>query len=165
MGFMVEAPMRAAYAGLVAPLTAKDTGRRFRVCTGGAIGVASRTNMAGHLSGNAVQGKHVPFSMQQERRRFLRQTLEAPLMVRSIGSTAVHAHRGHCVDLNPYGTAGLIPGEWRPGQVVTMELTLPGIDRALILTGRVCYREELRCGFEFLAPSSEAVDLLRSVCA
>jgi hypothetical protein len=45
-----------------------------------------------------------------------------------------------------------------------MELTLPGAGDSVVLSARVCYRHELRCGFEFLAPTDEALGMIRTLC-
>jgi hypothetical protein len=78
----------------------------------------------------------------QIQRRHIRHSVEAALLVRGIGSSPAHAHRG---------------------QVVTMELNLPGTGEPVVLSARVCHRSDTRCGFEFLAPSAEAVNLLRQL--
>jgi len=83
--------------------------------------------------------------------------------VRSIGASLANGHRGHCVDLSEGGAGGVVPGEWRPGQVVTMELAVPGGDQSLVVSARVCHRDDMRCGFEFLAPSDEALTVIRAL--
>jgi hypothetical protein len=117
----------------------------------------------------ALFGNALPYTrgsqMKQSYRRYMRHAVEAPLLVRGIGSTVAHSHRGHCVDLSEGGAGCVIPeGEWPPGQVVTMEMTLPGLEKSLVVSARVCYRSGIRCGFEFLAPSKEALTVIRVLC-
>ncbi|MGE0406677.1 MAG: PilZ domain-containing protein [Candidatus Korobacteraceae bacterium] len=102
--------------------------------------------------------------MKQTHRRHIRHAVEAPLLVRGIGSSVTNSLRGHCVDLSEGGAGCMVPGEWPPGQVVTMEMTLPGMENSLVLSARVCYRNGLRYGFEFLAPSKEALTAIRVLC-
>jgi hypothetical protein len=85
-------------------------------------------------------------------------------MVRSIGARAANSQRGHTMNLSEGGTGCVIPGEWRAGQVVTLELSLPGMDRSIVLSARVCHRDDMYCGLEFLAPSPEAVSLIQAFC-
>ena len=117
----------------------------------------------------ALFGNTLPYTrgsqMKQSYRRYMRHAVEAPLLVRGIGSTVAHSHRGHCVDLSEGGAGCVIPeGEWPPGQVVTMEMTLPGLEKSLVVSARVCYRSGIRCGFESLAPSKEALTVIRVLC-
>jgi hypothetical protein len=103
--------------------------------------------------------------MKQSYRRYMRHAVEAPLLVRGIGSSVANSHRGHCVDLSEGGAGCVVPeGEWPPGQVVTMEMAFPGLEKTLVLSARVCYRSGIRCGFEFLAPSREALTAIRVLC-
>src|SRR5690348_14677972 len=90
--------------------------------------------------------------MHQHHRRYTRQPIEAALLVRGIGSSVANSQRGHCVDLCEGGAGGVVPGEWKPGQVVTMEMALPGVERSVLVSARVCHAREMRYGFEFLAP-------------
>jgi hypothetical protein len=102
--------------------------------------------------------------MKQTHRRHLRRPVEAALLVRGIGSSVANAQRGHCVDLSEAGAGVIVAGEWRPGQVVTMELNPPAGGESVLLSARVCHRNEQRCGFEFLAPSAQALNLIRALC-
>ena len=103
--------------------------------------------------------------MKQSYRRYMRHAVEAPLLVRGIGSSVANSHRGHCVDLSEGGAGCVIPeGEWPPGQVVTVEMTLPGLEKSLVVSARVCYRSGMRCGLEFLAPSKDALNVIRVLC-
>ena len=102
--------------------------------------------------------------MDQHQRRYPRQAVEAALLVRSIGSSVASAQRGHCVDLSEGGAGAIVGGPWRPGQVVTMELTPANSEGSVVVSARVCHRDDLRCGFEFLAPTADVVDLIRKLC-
>ena len=57
-----------------------------------------------------------------------------------------------------------LTGEVHPGEVVTMELTLPVAASPFKVRALARYRTGLRHGFEFLALNAEQRDLLRRVC-
>jgi len=94
--------------------------------------------------------------MIDNKRRFTRHRVEAPVLVRSIGSGATGASRGHCLNLSIGGAGAIVSGPWMPGQVVSMELALPAMDHPVLVDARLCHRNRLYCGFEFLAPSDDA---------
>ena len=55
-------------------------------------------------------------------------------------------------------------GEVTPGEVVSMELSLPVASIPLRVRALARYRDGLRHGFEFLALSEEQRQLLHRVC-
>jgi PilZ domain-containing protein len=86
-------------------------------------------------------------------------------MVWSIGSSARHASRGQCMNLTEAGAGAIIIGPWVPGQVVTIELGMPGAGQAITLQARLRHRNHVYCGFEFLGTGDRTVKQLRSACA
>src|SRR5512147_1648364 len=103
-------------------------------------------------------------AMTIERRRHLRCQFEAPLRVWSIASGSRHACRGQCVNLTEAGVGAIIAGPWLPGQVVTIELVTPGGDE-MAVPARLCHRNPVSCGFEFLGTDGRVREQLRGVCA
>jgi len=71
---------------------------------------------------------------------------------------------GRSNELGEDGVCGTLTGEVEPGEVVSMELTLPLPIQPMKLRAMVRYRSGLRHGFEFLAVSSEQRSILRRVC-
>lgn len=55
-------------------------------------------------------------------------------------------------------------GEVEPGEVVSMELSLPAASLPLRVRALARYRDGLRHGFEFLALNEEQRELLHRVC-
>ncbi len=106
--------------------------------------------------------KRAAFMLQ--RRRHERQRVEAPLVVWSIVSGGKNASRGHCLNLSESGAGAIVAGTWLPGQVVGMELVLPYFEEPLQVEARLRHRDRLYCGFEFLAPSENVRQQLRTVC-
>ncbi len=98
-------------------------------------------------------------------RRHVRQRVEAPVAVWSIGSRGKNASRGHCLDLSESGAGAIVAGTWLPGQVVGMELVLAPDEEPVVVEARLRHRTRLYCGFEFLAPSDNVRQQLRLVCS
>lgn len=57
-----------------------------------------------------------------------------------------------------------LTGQLEPGEVATLELTLPGSGTLLKLRGLVRYRDGLRHGFEFLARDEAQREAIRRAC-
>ena len=100
-----------------------------------------------------------------EKRRFGRNKIEAAIVVWTIGSSGLKAERGHCLNLSEGGAGAIISGPWLPGQVVSMELVLPAVNQTIVLDARMCHRNRMYCGFEFLAPTDELRAQLRIASA
>ncbi len=81
----------------------------------------------------------------------------------SAATSASSAWRGHCLNLSEGGAAVVVAREWLRGQVVIMELALPGYDQPLRVTARVAHCEPLFSGFEFLAAGDDVESALRAL--
>ena len=62
------------------------------------------------------------------------------------------------------GIGATLTGELEPGEVVSMELSLPMAPFPIKFRALVRYRDGLRHGFEFLALSAAQRDEIRRVC-
>ncbi len=102
--------------------------------------------------------------MNIERRRYLRCQFETPLRVWSIASGSRYASRGQCVNLTEAGVGAIVAAQWLPGQVVTIELVLPG-GNEFAIQGRLRHNHADFCGFEFLGADQRVREQLRGVCA
>lgn len=99
-----------------------------------------------------------------QQRRFARHRIHVPILVRSIGSSRAHSYRGHSLDLSEGGLGAVLEGELTPGQVVIMEVVLPGDLQPLTAQARVRHRNALRCGFEFLGPNQHMRERIATAC-
>jgi c-di-GMP-binding flagellar brake protein YcgR len=88
-----------------------------------------------------------------QRRRYARHEFEAPVFLRSAGSHAREGWRGHCLNLSEAGAGVMVPGPWRPGQVVQLEIALPAREQPLLLVARLVHGNRLYWGLEFLGMS------------
>jgi|ERR1700691_5257411 len=71
---------------------------------------------------------------------------------------------GRSTELGEDGIGATLTGEIEPGEVVSLELSLPVASVPLRLRALARYRDGLRHGFEFLALNEEQRELLHRVC-
>jgi PilZ domain len=71
---------------------------------------------------------------------------------------------GRSSEIGEDGIGGTLTEEVEPGEVVSMEITLPMSNRSMKFRALVRYRIGLRHGFEFLALSREQRAVLRELC-
>ena len=71
---------------------------------------------------------------------------------------------GRSTELGEDGIGGTLTGEVEPGEVVSMELSLPTAAYRMKFRALVRYRKGLHHGFEFLALSDQQRDAVRRAC-
>jgi hypothetical protein len=71
---------------------------------------------------------------------------------------------GRSIELGQDGIGITLTGQLEPGEVATLELTLPASGTPLKLRGLVRYRDGLRHGFEFLARDGAQHELILRTC-
>jgi hypothetical protein len=71
---------------------------------------------------------------------------------------------GRSTELGEDGIGVTLTGEVEPGEVASMDLSLPGASVPLRVRVLARYRDGLRHGFEFLALNEEQRELLHRVC-
>ena len=71
---------------------------------------------------------------------------------------------GRSIEFGQDGIGVTLTGELAPGEVATLELTLPTSSTPLKLRGLVRYRDGLRHGFEFLARDEIQREVIRRTC-
>ncbi len=100
----------------------------------------------------------------QSARRYPRYTVDARLAVQVFRGGQTTSLWGRSNELGEDGVGGTLTGPVEPGEVVSMELTVPLAAQPIKLRALVRYRSGLRHGFEFLAVTGQQRDLLRRVC-
>ncbi len=103
-------------------------------------------------------------SLPQNPRRFPRYPVDIRLSVQVFRSGETTSFWGRSSELGEDGVGGTMTGELEPGEVVSMELSLPLAARPMKLRALVRYRMGLRHGFEFLTLDAPQRDILRRVC-
>jgi hypothetical protein len=97
-------------------------------------------------------------------RRFRRHAADIRVSVEVFRPGGSASMWGRSTELGEDGIGVTLTGEIEPGEVVSMELSLPAALAPLRLRALARYRDGLRHGFEFLALSEEQRGLLRQVC-
>lgn len=97
-------------------------------------------------------------------RRFPRYPLDVRVSVKVFRPEAPLELWGRSIELGQDGIGITLTGQLEPGEVATLELTLPASGIPLKLRGLVRYRDGLRHGFEFLARDGAQHDLIVRTC-
>lgn len=98
------------------------------------------------------------------KRRFPRFPLDIRVSAKVFRPDGLIELWGRSMEFGQDGIGVTLTGELEPGEVATLELTLPGNTTPLKLRGLVRYRDGLRHGFEFLARDEIQRDLIRRTC-
>ena len=99
-----------------------------------------------------------------KQRRFPRYPLDVRVSAKVFREEAPIELWGRSIEFGQDGIGVTLNGELKPGEVATLELTLPGGCAPLKLRALVRYRDGLRHGFEFLARDTIQRDTIRRTC-
>ena len=99
-----------------------------------------------------------------KQRRFPRYPLDVRVSAKVFRAEAPIELWGRSIEFGQDGIGVTLTGELKPGEVATLELTLPGGGVPLKLRALVRYRDGLRHGFEFLARDTIQRDTIRRTC-
>jgi hypothetical protein len=97
-------------------------------------------------------------------RRFPRYALDIRVSAKVFRAESQISLWGRSIEFGQDGIGVTLTGELEPGEVATLELTLPASSTPLKLRGLVRYRDGLRHGFEFLARDELQRDAIRRTC-
>lgn len=105
-----------------------------------------------------------PKSDSRTSRRFARHGLDVRVTVHTFRSGENISFWGRTSEIGEDGIGATLTGELEPGEVVSMELSLPMAPFPIKFRALVRYRDGLRHGFEFLALSAPQREEIRRVC-
>lgn len=97
-------------------------------------------------------------------RRFPRYPLDIRVSAKVFRADAPITLWGRSIEFGQDGIGVTLTGELEPGEVATLELTLPASATPLKLRALVRYRDGLRHGFEFLARDEMQREAIRRTC-
>jgi len=97
-------------------------------------------------------------------RRYARYSLDVRVSVKVFRPQAPIELWGRSIELGQDGIGITLTGQLEPGEVATLELSLPGGATPLKLRALVRYRDGLRHGFEFLARDATQHELILRSC-
>ena len=99
-----------------------------------------------------------------KQRRFPRFSLDIRVSAKVFRADSEVALWGRSIEFGQDGIGVTLTGELEPGEVATLQLTLPANSTPLKLRALVRYRDGLRHGFEFLARDEVQRDAIRRTC-
>lgn len=99
-----------------------------------------------------------------KRRRYPRYSIDVRVSAKVFRADAPVELWGRSIELGRDGIGVTLTGQLEPGEVATLELTLPASSALLKLRALVRYRDGLRHGFEFLARDGIQEDLIKRTC-
>ncbi|HKU23535.1 MAG TPA: PilZ domain-containing protein [Terriglobales bacterium] len=97
---------------------------------------------------DGVPGPSAP--ARREPRRYPRYNMNLKVAVQVFREGVVESLWGRCNEIGQDGMSATLTGELQPGEVATLEFTLPATVLATRLRAAVRYRNGYRHGFEFL---------------
>jgi len=109
-------------------------------------------------------GRKEKVAGSQAPRRFRRYPVDIRISIQVFRPSGTVSLWGRSNELGEDGIGGTLTGEVEPGEVVSMELSLPTATYPMKFRALVRYRTGLRHGFEFLALNSQQRDALHRVC-
>ncbi len=93
-----------------------------------------------------------------------RHAVVVPLMVKVVRSGKAAFLTGLATDLSDSGVGGKVEGGLIPGELVSVQFTLPTSPALLQIHATVRHRDGRHYGFEFVEPSPEQLQPIRSLC-
>lgn len=97
-------------------------------------------------------------------RRFPRYSMDIRVSAKVFRADSQIALWGRSIEFGQDGIGVTLTGELEPGEVATLELTLPASALPMKLRALVRYRDGLRHGFEFLARDEVQREAIRRTC-
>jgi PilZ domain len=134
----------------------------------GSLGRAVTITYASSSGGRSFRKRSLPVMRTNTpgspaTRRFPRYTLDIRVSARVFRADAQVALWGRSIEFGQDGIGVTLTGELEPGEVATLELTLPN-SIPMKLRALVRYRDGLRHGFEFLARDEVQREAIRRTC-
>lgn len=105
-----------------------------------------------------------PLQPGAAKRRFPRYPLDLRVSVQVLRSEGPISLWGRSNEVGADGIGVTLTGQLDPGEVVTLEMTLPSTSAAMKIRALVRYRDGLRHGFEFLALSPKQREAVNQTC-
>ena len=121
------------------------------------------------MKNSAAKGKAVDDSTlrkpaTQSPRRFLRYAADIRVAIQVFRPAGTISLWGRSTELGEDGIGATLTEEIEPGEVVSMEFSLPVTSYPMKMRALVRYRTGLRHGFEFLALNQQQHEMLHRVC-
>ena len=97
-------------------------------------------------------------------RRFARYRTELPLIVKVLSVDGYMRVHGRCFEINDSGLGAVVTSEFRPGEMVSLEFSIPDVAEVQTLRAVVRHRMGFLHGFEFVGALPEQREHIRTYC-
>jgi hypothetical protein len=97
-------------------------------------------------------------------RRYARYRTEIPVIVKVLGQDGYLRIHGRCFEIAENGLGAVITSEFRAGEMVSVEFSLPDIDDLQVVRAVVRHRMGFLHGFEFVGLLPEQRELIKDYC-
>ena len=97
-------------------------------------------------------------------RRYARYRTELPLIVKVLGQEGYLRIHGRCFEIAENGLGAVVTSEFRPGEMVSLELSIPKVAELQVLRAVVRHRMGFLHGFEFVGILPDQASQIRSFC-
>ena len=97
-------------------------------------------------------------------RRYARYRTEIPVIIKVLGQEGYLRIHGRCFELAENGLGAVITSEFRAGEMVSVEFSLPGSEALQTMRAVVRHRMGFLHGFEFVGLLPDQRDLIRDYC-
>jgi hypothetical protein len=104
-----------------------------------------------------------PNTGDPKNRRFPRYTIDMRVQAQVFRAGAVSCAWGRSWEMGEDGMSGTLSGDLEPGEVVTLEFTLPHCNEPIKVRAVVRHRAGYRYGFEFLTLAEAQREQMRRV--
>jgi hypothetical protein len=111
-----------------------------------------------------MDSKPSPTVNRSPTRRVPRFRTELPLIVRVLGENGYVSIQGRCFEIGEGGLGAVIPSEFSPGEMVSLEFSLPDVPDVQLLRGVVRHRMGFLHGFEFVGLLPGQRELIQNYC-
>jgi len=104
------------------------------------------------------------FMRKSSTRRFARYRTELPLIVKVLGQEGYLRVHGRCFEIAENGLGAVITSEFRAGEMVSLEFSIPNVTDLQVLRAVVRHRMGFLHGFEFVGILPEQRDQIKGYC-
>lgn len=97
-------------------------------------------------------------------RRYARYRTEIPVIVKVLGADGYMRIHGRCFEIAENGLGAVITSEFRAGEMVSVEFSLPEAEELQVVRAVVRHRMGFLHGFEFVGLLPEQRDRIKDYC-
>jgi hypothetical protein len=97
-------------------------------------------------------------------RHYARYRTELPVIVKVLGQEGYTRVHGRCFEIAEAGLGAVITSELVPGEMVTLEFSIPEVPETFAMRAVVRHRMGFLHGFEFIGLLPEQREIIKTFC-